>query len=53
MTDWLGGDGRTKMRLIDADTLVTVGKIIMIVGFFGCMLGFLIMVCGCMMGDIL
>lgn len=41
------------MRLIDADSLVTIGQVIMIVGFFGFMLGFLIMVCGYMMGDIL
>ena len=41
------------MRLIDADTVVKVGQIIMIVGFFGAMLGFLVMVCGWMLGDIL
>lgn len=41
------------MRLIDADSLVKVGQIIMIVGFFGFMLGFLIMVCGYILGDIL
>ena len=41
------------MRLIDADMLVKVGQVIMIVGFFAFMLGFLIMVCGYMMGDIL
>lgn len=41
------------MRLIDTDSLVKVGQIIMIVGFFGFMLGFLIMVCGSMMGEIL
>lgn len=41
------------MRLIDADALVTVGQMIMIVGFFGFMFGFLVMVCGFMIGDIL
>ena len=41
------------MRLIDAEELVTVGQMIMIVGFFGFMFGFLVMVCGWMIGDIL
>ena len=41
------------MKLIDADTLVTVGQVIMIIGFFAFMLGFLIMVCGYMLGDML
>lgn len=41
------------MRLIDADALVTVGEMIMIVGFFGVMFGILVIVCGWMIGDIL
>ena len=41
------------MRIIDSDALVKAGQIIMIVGFFGSMLGFLIMVCGYMLEDIL
>ncbi len=41
------------MKLIDADSLVTVGQMIMIVGFFGFMFGFLIMVCGWIIGEIL
>lgn len=40
-------------RLIDGDALVTVGQMIMIVGFFGVMFGFLVTVCGWMIGDIL
>lgn len=41
------------MRLIDADALVIVGQMIMIVGFFGFMFGFLVMVCGWIIGEIL
>lgn len=41
------------MKLIDADALVTVGVMIMIVGFFGFVFGFLVMACGVMIGDIL
>lgn len=41
------------MKLIDADALVTVGQMIMIVGFFGFMFGFLVMVCGWIIGEIL
>ena len=41
------------MRLIDADVLVTVGEMIAIAGFFAVMFGFLIIVCGWMIGDIL
>ena len=43
----------SNMRLIDADALVTVGQMIMIVGFFGFIFGFLVTVCGWMIGDIL
>ena len=41
------------MRLIDADAIVTVGEMIAIVGFFAFMFGFLVVVCGWMIGDIL
>ena len=41
------------MRLIDADALVTVGQMIMIVGFAAVMFGFLVALCGWMIGDIL
>ena len=41
------------MKMIDADALVTVGQMIMIVGFFGFMFGLLIMVCGWIIGEIL
>lgn len=40
-------------RLIDADVLMTVGAMIAVVGFFGCMLGFLIMFCAFILGDLL
>ena len=40
------------MKPIDADAIVTVGQMIMLVGFFGFMLGFLVTVCGWMMGEI-
>lgn len=40
------------MKMIDADALVTVGQMIMIVGFFGFMFGLLIMVCGWIIGEI-
>ena len=38
------------MRLIDADALVTVGAMIMIVGFFAFVFGFLIIACGWLIG---
>ena len=42
------------MRLIDvADALVTVGQMIIVVGFFGFIFGTLIMVCGWMIGEII
>lgn len=41
------------MKLIDADALVTVGQMIMIVGFFGFMFGLLVMVCGWIIGEII
>lgn len=41
------------MRLIDVDALITVGEMIAIVGFFAVMFGFLIIVCGWMISDIL
>lgn len=42
-----------KMRLIDADALVTGGAMIMVVGFFVFVFGFLVMMCALMIGDIL
>lgn len=41
------------MRPIDGDALVTVGVMIMIVGFFGFVFGFMVMACGVMIGEII
>lgn len=46
-------DKGANMRLIDADALMTVGAMIAVVGFFGCMFGFLIMFCAFILGDLL
>lgn len=47
------GQRGKNMRLIDPDTLITVGAMIMIVGFFGFVFGFLVMACGVMIGEII
>lgn len=41
------------MKIIDSDVLMTVGAVIAVVGFFGCMFGFLIMFCAFILGDLL
>ncbi len=42
------------MRLIDiADAFVAIGQVIMVVGFFAFMFGFLMMICGWMIGHII
>lgn len=41
------------MRLIDTDVLMKVGLALVVIGFFICMLGLMIVVCACMLEDVI
>lgn len=41
------------MRFIDADSLMFIGEILFIIGFFIAMIGLLIIVCAAALGDLL
>lgn len=46
------GRKERKMRLIDTDVLMKVGLVLVVIGFLVCMLGLLIVVCACLLEDV-